>query len=837
MTRKLLSIIISVLIILSVLPVVVFAGTADTEQKLYEKKYVYDENNVMNSYYVDSNGRRVELDDEMLLCMSATDSSIPSKYDSREFGRVTSVKNQNPLGDCWAFAFCAAAESSLISQGYTNEDIDLSEAHLIWFRTANYIEGSDIPVQQDNLISITDTFDDGGTDFDAVATVARWSGFTAESDFPYVGSKDTTAMHFDSKDMFENDYNLVSARVLNINNIDEVKTSIMNYGAVSTTMYYTNEAVNYSENGCNHYYSREVGSNHAVTIVGWDDNYSASNFKTTPPSDGAWLVKNSWGPNANTDGYFWLSYCDENCWEFMEVVAKPAGEYDNNYQYDGITTTSAFSYRYMCYAANVFTAEGFEIVKGCGFYTANNANYTCTASIYTGLENAENPTSGRLAASKTISCLKKGYYTVDFDENVYVKPNESFAVVIKYSNLAGSAIVPYESLTNLEFSYTVEPGQSFYKTETGSWTDLTTENKGNLPIKAFTVDEAVTLESFEITEMPKTEYFEYDMLDLTGLEVALKYSNGVTIAVPVNELDVSPVDFCVPGTKTVTLTYKDYTVSYEITVLPIEITGIEFSSYPFMTECIVGDEFTTEGIELAVSINNGEVDYLTDGFEVTQPDLSTAGTKEVTVTFEGFTLTYEIVVYDNFPIELEIATLPDKLDYTNEDVQLDTAGLTLNVMLLDGTVETVTEGFTCTGFDTAESGTKTITVSYADLVAEFEINVSVITAESIEIATLPQTDYFIGDSFTADGLMLNVRYSDGTVKTVSDGYTVGDVDMSVAGEQTVKVNYGELETSFTVNISEPTVTPHTPHTPQPVYISPITILIIGFITVCSILWR
>ena len=40
----------------------------------------------------------------------------------------------------------------------------------------------------------------------------------------------------------------------------------------------------------------EAGQDHAVTIVGWDDNYSAKNFlkDKQPPADGAWIVRNSW---------------------------------------------------------------------------------------------------------------------------------------------------------------------------------------------------------------------------------------------------------------------------------------------------------------------------------------------------------------------------------------------------------------------------------------------------------------------------------------------------------------------------------------------------------------
>lgn len=53
-------------------------------------------------------------------------------------------------------------------------------------------------------------------------------------------------------------------------------------------------------------------TNHSVLIVGWDDNYSASNFnsKCRPSSDGAWLIRNSWGDCNSMGGYFWISYED-----------------------------------------------------------------------------------------------------------------------------------------------------------------------------------------------------------------------------------------------------------------------------------------------------------------------------------------------------------------------------------------------------------------------------------------------------------------------------------------------------------------------------------------------
>lgn len=43
------------------------------------------------------------------------------------------------------------------------------------------------------------------------------------------------------------------------------------------------------------YHNNEEYPNHAVTIIGWDDNYSKDNFVSKPERDGAWIVKNSYG--------------------------------------------------------------------------------------------------------------------------------------------------------------------------------------------------------------------------------------------------------------------------------------------------------------------------------------------------------------------------------------------------------------------------------------------------------------------------------------------------------------------------------------------------------------
>ena len=217
--------------------------------------------------------------------------NLPSSYDLRALNQVTPVRNQGSGGNCWAFSAIAALESCLMKA--TGLEFDLSEENM-----KNVISKySDYGWNME-----TNT---GGYDKMGIGYLTGWLGPVYESSDEY----NPQSLLSGVLDSIIHIQNIVFLQRSSYTDNDEIKRAIMNYGGVSTSIYWS---AGYAK-GKNYYYSGTLGANHAVTIVGWDDNYSRNNFKTAAPGDGAWIVKNSWGTGSGDKGFYYVSYYDSKC--------------------------------------------------------------------------------------------------------------------------------------------------------------------------------------------------------------------------------------------------------------------------------------------------------------------------------------------------------------------------------------------------------------------------------------------------------------------------------------------------------------------------------------------
>lgn len=219
--------------------------------------------------------------------------ALPAKYKTD----TTPIKDQGDHGTCWAFSAMGSLEAFLGLDGKGKQD--LAENHLAWFSTITHSQGNGW--QLDNI-------DMGGWSMIGAGYHLSWQGAKYEKDFPYDG---TTANSYPSNWYSgETPYHVTGIMYVH-NDIESVKTAIMRYGAVGASY---NSGDGYNTDMTAYYQSQETSyyQGHAITIIGWDDNFSKNNFSSydRPPYDGAWLIKNSWGENYCDHGYLWISYYD-----------------------------------------------------------------------------------------------------------------------------------------------------------------------------------------------------------------------------------------------------------------------------------------------------------------------------------------------------------------------------------------------------------------------------------------------------------------------------------------------------------------------------------------------
>ena len=413
---------------------------------------------------------------------------LPSYYDSRQSGIISSVKNQNPFNICWAFSLASNFETSLLKQGLGTWD--LSEEHLAYF-FANRVNDPLGNTPDDRIIHLGKNYHDSGNGMVASFFLSTWSGMVSEGKAPLPTDSTHTldlSRPLDPAIAYNTDVYLKDA-VFSAYSQQRMKQLVSEYGSVSAMILMDNAGVYYRPETAAACCPTAGKVNHAVTIVGWDDSYSRNNFPAASmvQNNGAWIVKNSYGPSWGKNGYFYLSYEDASISNLVCNTAITAPQYPNNYFYDGAASgTTSATVKAGSSIANVFTAsagQGNAEELGEIVLSSKQDFTTYRIQIYTDLSDPLNPASGTPAFRTPLEYTQPiaGIHTLKLDNPVKLVQGSKYSVVLTF---------PYETKYYVEASTSsasgswfkaiagLKPGQSFLSSTGTRWTDCSTSNPG-----------------------------------------------------------------------------------------------------------------------------------------------------------------------------------------------------------------------------------------------------------------------------------------------------------------------------------------------------------------------
>lgn len=454
------------------------------------------------------------------------------KFDPREEGLVSSIRDQKLTETCWAYSTVAMAESNLIKQGLADKDIDLSEHQLAYFvyntscDPLGNTEGDNIELHDGNYLST------GGNYIFSFHSLSTFSGLVDEKVVSPMPELSSEAETIDPDYQYQyNSYTLKNAYYAHYD-INTIKEFVTNYGSAGICYQFVkdDETMNETHNAIYNPKGTPEMANHSVTIVGWDDHYDKSNFTISPENDGAWLVKNTWGEVGSEKGYFWISYEEPS---ITDVVGAEFEKtiYDYNYHYDGNASPAYLETDDEMTFANVYQVKGNqngydELLKAVNI-GVQSADTEYSIEIYKNLKYGEDPRSGILATTSPIvgRTTYTGYYTVELDEPITLAQGDYYSIVVtlkKPSDKIAMMMEMYLENDWVTLHMGAKESQSYCYYD-GEWKDLYNEGC-TARIKGLTVN--TNTKSPLVVEIPKSKTLEIG--EQQSLQVHLSPSETTT---------------------------------------------------------------------------------------------------------------------------------------------------------------------------------------------------------------------------------------------------------------------------------------------------------------------
>jgi C1A family cysteine protease len=379
----------------------------------------------------------------------------PVRFDWRELGMVTPVKNQSSCGSCYSFASLGNFEARLLIDG--EPAANLSENNVKeceWWEAHGYSGSCN------------------GGNYERVAHFLSTNGTVLETCDPYVAS-DVSCKSTCPYTMTLLGWSAVSGDAVPSPAI--IKGYLQNYGPLYTSMYAGNSDAWYTEFGTydGSYTLRYTGSeatNHAVLIVGWDDTLSHAG------GQGAWIVKNSWGTSwggtcgyGSQAGYFTIAYGSASIGKFTSYMSEwqPYDPDEHLFYHDeagfygtamGYGSTTGWS---MC----KYVPTENLLVRRVEFWTTDA---TSDVDVYIYDDFNGTSLSNLLASEVNRGYDEYGYHSVELTTPLPVPAGDDVYAVVKMTNFTYTYPIPIDS-------YGTPTAGSCYISSTGAgWTDIKT---------------------------------------------------------------------------------------------------------------------------------------------------------------------------------------------------------------------------------------------------------------------------------------------------------------------------------------------------------------------------
>ena len=419
-----------------------------------------------NTYYivsVENKGIKLNLTNNSRIV-----DELPSRFDLREWGWVSPLKYQGDSLACWAFATAGSLECALYKA--TGVLYNISEDNIYNLQLKYFTEG-------DSRINSV------GFAYSGLGHSLSWYGVVTSEDDP-----------FDERGMFsgvletENRIHLQDAMIIfggRNDTMDLLKRAVINNGAASIQF-----SVIPFDYGRTDYTDDDLQPNHFVTVIGWDDNYPAENFRGSmsvmgniPKRNGAWLIKDSEsedlseseGTYMGEGGYMWIPYDNPSflAKDLNAVIPQAAAvsyifendiDYHVNYQTD-LTGLSGFDDKYTYYS-NEFTSKYSELIGAVGTYF-NESGIDYSFDVYVN--------DVKVHSQSGVSEFA-GFRTIVLNKYIPVRAGDKFKVVFKNNAL------PFQAYSREHYMR----GMSFVSNDGKSWEDITLEDR-TVCLKVYTL--------------------------------------------------------------------------------------------------------------------------------------------------------------------------------------------------------------------------------------------------------------------------------------------------------------------------------------------------------------